>query len=199
MTSAFGGQRSIQLSYGCMAGRLAEGTSRCQRHFAPGRTVRAGRACAISTLASPMRLVWFIMDATPFDFGDARPLSGGGKLMRIESPPGDMPARLAGHWSAIHEAAATVAAISGIERRSILMELARGSAGPSVVDRSDEQQVGDLAEVLQRGIAALLIAHTSGGMPQAAARALWKEFLTTRETLMADGPGARVRRQVPQR
>ena len=45
MASAFGGQRSIQLSYGCVAGRLAELCQPCQRYVASRpRSFREDRA-----------------------------------------------------------------------------------------------------------------------------------------------------------
>lgn len=129
------------------------------------------------------------MDATPFDFGHAHPLCGYGTAMRIDPPRHEGPDRLAGNWSAIHDAAAAVAAIAGVDSRLIATELERGLAG-SAFAAAHGAAIQDLAEIMKLGIAALLVAHTSGGAPTAAARALWTDFLATRERLMAaDGDG----------
>ena len=46
----------------------------------------------------------------------------------------------------------------------------------------------DLAEIMQRGISALLAAHTGGGEPTSAARALWDEFLVARDAIVLRVP-----------
>jgi hypothetical protein len=122
------------------------------------------------------------MDATPIDFGDARPLARRSNAMGINSSSEDPAAALVRTWSAIHEAAVTVGCIAGVDRARIRAQIDLGlTAGPA----SDWQNVDDMAEIMRRGIGALLIAHTAGGTPQAAARALWLEFLETRDALAA--------------
>jgi len=131
------------------------------------------------------------MDATPIDFGDARPLADLARSMGINSPSDDPRVTLARTWSAIHEAAATVGAIADLDRARVAAELERGLlAGPAVVARADGQAVQDLAQIIGAGIAALLTAHTSGGSPQAAAAALWREFIRARDDLLPVRPVA---------
>ena len=126
------------------------------------------------------------MDATPIDFDLARPLAGRRQLMEIDPTTRRAAPPLAQTWQAIHDAAATVGAIAGINQASIATELKRGfgfelpEGSPSAFGPSLE----DLAEVLQHGIIALLAAHVHGGSPQIAARSLWREFIGTRDRLM---------------
>lgn len=124
------------------------------------------------------------MDATRIDIDGARPLAVGRQPMGIETPS-EIPAMaLASTWSAIHEAARAVGIIANVEPAlldTLIDEglLARfGRHGDAM--RHDVQ---DLADIMQQGIVALLTAHTSGGAPQAAARALWALFLTERDAI----------------
>ncbi len=107
--------------------------------------------------------------------------------MGIRSPRPDPPDALVQKWSAMHEAAATVGAIAGVEREHVADALERGSSALSRAagDPLLAQEVQDLAEVLQRGVSALLTAHTSGGAPHAAAGTLWLEFVASRDALLA--------------
>ena len=106
--------------------------------------------------------------------------------MGIRSPRPDPPDALVQKWSAMHEAAATVGAIAGVEREHVADALERGSSALSATsDPLLAQEVQDLAEVLQRGVSALLTAHISGGAPHAAAGTLWLEFVAARDTLLA--------------
>jgi hypothetical protein len=129
------------------------------------------------------------MDATPIDFGDARPLARVVRTMGIHSPSDDpvedSAVTLAGTWSAIHAAAATVGAIAGLDRMRVADDIERGmTVGVTVAHSGVDQAVHDLAEMMGAGIAALLTAHTSGGAPQAAAGALWREFIAARDVLL---------------
>jgi hypothetical protein len=125
------------------------------------------------------------MDATPIDFGEARPLAGGASRMGID-PPSDDPTVVTATWLAIHEAAATVGTIAGVDRLLVAREIRRGLAiGPKSGCDGNDEDVQDLADVMQRGISALLTAHTCGGSPHAAAGALWREFLATRDAMLA--------------
>lgn len=88
-------------------------------------------------------------------------------------------------WSAIHEAATTVGVIARIDMAHLSLLIDRGlqvTIGPCA-DAALRDDMQDLADVLQRGIAALLYAHTSGGSPDAAARALWADFLAARDAI----------------
>jgi hypothetical protein len=107
--------------------------------------------------------------------------------MRISSPSKDPAAARATMWLAIHEAAATVGAIAGLDRSQVGTQIDRGLVvclGSDLSARLSED-LQDLADILQRGISALLTAHTSGGAPQAAARALWLEFVEARDALLS--------------
>jgi hypothetical protein len=102
--------------------------------------------------------------------------------------PRDAVDRLAEKWAALHDAATLVAA------------LAHGT-GPSTAAANDfpaaigatfgwrrvlvEQGIDDLAAVMEPGIAALLAVTARAGDPAAAAKALWQEFLTARDALLA--------------
>lgn len=102
---------------------------------------------------------------------------------------------LASTWSAIHEAAATVGLFAQVEPGRLKTLVAKGL--DTRFGRSAEAirlDVQDLADIMQRGIVALLAAHTSGGAPQPAARALWEEFLVERDAI-----AARVRRHTVRR
>lgn len=110
--------------------------------------------------------------------------------------PSEIPAMaLASTWSAIHEAARTVGIIANVEPallNTLIDEGLRARFGRH--GDAMRYDVQDLADIMQRGIAALLTAHTSGGAPQAAAQALWALFLAERDAI-AEG----VRLQVDKR
>lgn len=124
------------------------------------------------------------MDATRIDIDGARPLAVGRHPMGIETPSQSPAMALASTWSAIHEAAATVGMIADVEPGLLNTLIDQGLRTPfgrhAEATRHDIQ---DLADIMQRGIAALLAAHTSGGAPQAAAQALWAEFLAGRDAI----------------
>jgi hypothetical protein len=48
-----------------------------------------------------------------------------------------------------------------------------------------ETGVADIAAIMEPGLSALIAAHARGASPQAAAMALWEEFLGARDALMA--------------
>lgn len=127
------------------------------------------------------------MDATPIDFGDAAPLRAGENLMGMPSPRQSRSTTLPDDWVAVHEAARIVAEIAGLNPAQLAAalpyELLSPDQGVSFVNGED---VDDLAEMLRRGIAALLTAHTSGGAPHAAALALWHEFVVARDRILAE-------------
>jgi len=120
-----------------------------------------------------------------------RPGSGGGSF------PGSGRARfgqgaanaLSMKWSALHDAAATVALLAGQEAPGMTQEV---RAFPiSVRDALPvkreliENGIADIAAVMEPGLSALIAAHARGAHPQAAAAALWQEFESARDALMA--------------
>jgi hypothetical protein len=110
--------------------------------------------------------------------------------MGINAPSDEPAIVLATTWSAIHEAAATVGAIAGMDPASIAGEIRRGLAAcPRSRLIAAVEDVHDLADIMRRGVSALLTAHTSGGSPQAAAGALWREFVATRDAMLTRDQG----------
>jgi hypothetical protein len=104
--------------------------------------------------------------------------------MGIETPSQSPAMALASTWSAIHEAAATVGMMADIEPCHLNTLIDRGLRTRfGRHGEASRHDVQDLADVMQRGIAALLAAHTSGGAPRAAAQALWAEFLAGRDAI----------------
>ena len=56
---------------------------------------------------------------------------------------------------------------------------------PAAARELAENGVADIAAVMEPGLSALIAAHARGASPHAAAAALWEEFLSTRDALMA--------------
>ncbi|MDE8653806.1 hypothetical protein [Novosphingobium album (ex Liu et al. 2023)] len=129
------------------------------------------------------------MDATPISKADARPPGAG--QARAGGPPfghGSASA-LSMKWSALHDAAAAVAAIAGVEAPPMPPAVRNF---PVVIRDAGgwrralaEQHVDDLAAIMEPGLAALLSAYSRGVTPLAAARALWEEFVRARDAVLA--------------
>jgi hypothetical protein len=92
-------------------------------------------------------------------------------------------------WSALHDAAAVVAALAGLQPEAMD---ARVRAFPAAIRdcagwRRDlaEQALADLSAVMEPGITALLAVHARGVDPAAPAAALWQEFCAAREAMLA--------------
>jgi hypothetical protein len=128
------------------------------------------------------------MDANTFS---DRPAAGGGAFAgsgRARFGQGAANA-LSMKWSALHDAAATVALLAGLEAQAMTQEvrafpLALPDAPPAARELA-EQGVADIAAVMEPGLSALIAAHARGASPQAAAAALWEEFVSARDALMA--------------
>lgn len=95
-------------------------------------------------------------------------------------------------WSALHDAAETVAMIAGIEAQGMSPQVRNFPVAmrDASASRRDlvEQGIEDLTAVMEPGLSALLAAHARGANPQPAALALWQEFLKSRDTLLALTP-----------
>lgn len=135
------------------------------------------------------------MDATPVSMGKAT--VAGGALPgagRAGFGRGSATA-LSMKWSALHDAAAVVGALAGIAGEAMTgaqreFPAAVREVGGRRRERA-EQAVEDLAAVMEPGLAALLAVHARGADASAPARALWEEFRTARDAVMALlGPGA---------
>ena len=87
------------------------------------------------------------------------------------------------------DAAATVALLAGQEAPGMSQEVR--SFPVSIRDAQPvtrelvENGIADLAAIMEPGLSALIAAHARGAHPQAAATALWQEFLSARDALMA--------------
>jgi hypothetical protein len=128
------------------------------------------------------------MDANPFN---ERPTPAGGAFVgsgRARFGQGAANA-LSMKWSALHDAAATVALLAGIEAQAMTQDVRAFPLSirdaPPAVRELVENGVADIAAIMEPGLSALIAAHARGAAPQAAAKALWQEFLSTRDALMA--------------
>lgn len=92
-------------------------------------------------------------------------------------------------WSALHEAAATVARMAGLPGEPIRPDVRNFPA--HLVEAGGwrrtlaEQGIDDLVAIMEPGLAALLAAHGRGATPVAAAAALWHEFIAARDAMLA--------------
>lgn len=131
------------------------------------------------------------MDATPIDLGDNRSARSLARSGRPRFGQGSASA-LSMKWSALHDAAGVVAALAGLEPDPMTSEVRNL---PTVMRDAGgwrkelaEQGIADLSAILEPGLSALLAAHARGARPQAAAAALWQEFLTARDAVLALAP-----------
>ena len=101
---------------------------------------------------------------------------------------------MATRWATVHQAVEAVSFFAGI---------APAEDGPEVRNFPEamrkcggwrrelaEQGVEDLIAVLEPGVTALLAVHDSGADARPAAMALWQEFQTARDALLALAPTA---------
>lgn len=92
-------------------------------------------------------------------------------------------------WSALHDAAAAVAALAGVRVESMRAEVRNfpaqmRDAGGWRLEVA-EQGIADLTAFMEPGLSALLSAHARGASPASAALALWREFVRARDALLA--------------
>lgn len=92
-------------------------------------------------------------------------------------------------WSALGEAANLVATLAGLEPEPAA---AQGSDFDGLMRNAEawrreqaENGVADLAAIMEPGLAALLAVNARGIDPRPAATALWREFATARDALIA--------------
>lgn len=92
-------------------------------------------------------------------------------------------------WAALREAARAIAALAGVHSSQEIASLLTFPAGLRQVEprraRLIEQMIGDLVAIMEPGVAALLSVHERGGDVVPPARALWQEFTSARQGLMA--------------
>ena len=92
-------------------------------------------------------------------------------------------------WSALHDAARLVASLAGLAAEPMRTELRNY---PAIIRDAGgwrlnlaEQGVADLAAMMEPGMSALLAAHSRGSDVAVPALALWQEFLSARNALLA--------------
>jgi hypothetical protein len=92
-------------------------------------------------------------------------------------------------WMALREAAEAVAQLAGPDVAALAgLHLAFPQGlrqAPKRRQMMIEQAIGDLVAMMEPGVAALLSVHERGGQTEAAARALWQEFVAARGGLLA--------------
>jgi hypothetical protein len=95
-------------------------------------------------------------------------------------------------WAALHDAAAAVAALAGLEaeRNSPAIRNFPALIKDAVGWRKElaEKGIDDLAAIMEPGIAALLSVNARGADATAPALALWREFHAARAALLALAP-----------
>lgn len=123
------------------------------------------------------------MDATPISFEMAMPLNAAMASVDAGSVDGT-----ALKWTTLHDAAFVVATLAGVPDSRLAPELRSFPAAVRQAPRwrreMAEQGVEDLAAIMEPGLAALIAVHASGGDASAPARALWQEFVTSRDVLL---------------
>ena len=92
-------------------------------------------------------------------------------------------------WAALAEASNVVAMLAGIEPERTSAQIRNFPALIRDMEvwrrEAAENGIADLAAVMEPGIAALLAVNASGADPRAAAKALWQEYITARNALIA--------------
>lgn len=133
------------------------------------------------------------MDLTPIDFRES-PHTGMPGTDVAPSSGGTRAGALAARWTAIHEAAEGITFLAGISPETERPEVRHF---PEAMRRCGGwrhnlavQGVEDLIAILEPGVTALLAVHDSGADAKAAAMALWQEFLSARDALIALAPAA---------
>ncbi len=127
------------------------------------------------------------MDATPISFASASPadgsLPGSGRASFGQASTSAMSMR----WSALHDAAAVVASLAGIEAPA--MTLQQRNFPAAIRDaggwRREQAEAGieDISAVMEPGLTALLAVQARGADAGAAAAALWEEFVRARDAV----------------
>ncbi len=130
------------------------------------------------------------MNVPPTDLGTPNPgaLPGSGRAQFGQAAT----SALGMKWSALHDAAAVVATLSGIAPEPMTPPLRNF---PAIMRDAGgwrramaEQGIEDISAFMEPGISALLEVHARGVNPAAPALALWQEFIAARDALLALSP-----------
>ena len=113
------------------------------------------------------------------------------RQMALDAPYRDLasPEALADRWSALHDRAAELAALAQLSPEPITGPI---SDFPSEIEEGSQWQrelawqgILDIEAMMRPGLAALATITARGGVAHAPALALWREFYTARQSLMA--------------
>jgi len=148
-----------------------------------------------------MRLENIAMNAIPTDFPGQRPRdahNAAPNAAQNATMPGSHetgtaePSPAAMQWAALREAAWAIATLAGPEAEAqapiAIAFPARLHTLTGIRQQMALEAIGDLVAVMEVGLTAILAAHESGGRPQAAAKALWAEFVNARAGLLVLAP-----------
>ena len=132
------------------------------------------------------------MNLPPTDFGTTTPagslLPGAGRAQFGQASV----SALSMKWSALHDAAGVVATLAGLAPAPMSAALRNFPAAlrdaPGWRRTMAEQGVEDLTAIMEPGLSALLAVHARGVNPAAPALALWQEYVSARDALLALAP-----------
>lgn len=122
--------------------------------------------------------------------GDANPFPGAGRASFGQAAASATSLK----WTALHDAAAVVAQLAGLEEERPSPEIRNF---PAVIrdatawrKETAERGIDDLTAMMEPGIAALLAVNARGADSEAPALALWNEFHAARAAILALAPPA---------
>ncbi len=128
--------------------------------------------------------------APPGKSRPANPLPGAGRVSFGQAAASSTSMK----WAALHDAAAAVAALAGLEPERNPPTIRNF---PAVIKDAAgwrrelaEKGIDDLAAIMEPGIAALLSVNARGADATAPALALWREFHAARAALLVLAPAA---------
>jgi hypothetical protein len=128
--------------------------------------------------------------STPGRSGDINPFPGAGRASFGQAAASATSMK----WTALHDAAAVVANLAGLEEERPSAEIRNFPAvirdAPSWRRETAERGIDDLTAIMEPGIAALLAVNARGADAEAPALALWKEFHAARAAILALAPPA---------
>ena len=126
--------------------------------------------------------------SAPCKAGEVNPLPGAGRASFGQAAASSTSMK----WTALHDAAAVVAGLAGLEEERPSPEIRNFPAlirdAASWRRQTAERGIDDLAAIMEPGIAALLAVNARGADAGAPAMALWREFHAARAVLLALAP-----------
>jgi hypothetical protein len=143
------------------------------------------------------------MQAYPPHFSDSSPTAGGAISASVSAGRADFGyaagSAMSMTWSALHDAAAVVATLAGLQQEMRKPEIRNF---PAIMRDTGgwryehaRQGVDDLTAFMEPGLAALLAVSARGQSPRVPALALWHEFIAARSALLALIPPLGIKRR----